>query len=97
MSDVIRIEFTLPYELLVEGKWHIAACKPLDVASQGHTSEEAIRNLEEALGLFLESCLERGTLPQVLGDDGSHSINSKRPAGVSPGLTITVPVVLSAA
>ena len=97
MSAVIRIEFTLPFELLTEGTWHIAACAPLDVASQGHTREEAIRNLEEALSLFLESCLERGTLQQVLGDAGLHPVDSKRAADASTGLTITVPVVLSAA
>jgi len=33
----------------------VALCAELDVASQGDTIEEARRNLQEAVGLFLES------------------------------------------
>ena len=37
-----------------EGKWFVAWCPELDVASQGHTVEEALSNLREALELHLE-------------------------------------------
>jgi len=37
-----------------EGKWYVSLCPELDVASQGKTIEEAIRNLQEAVELFLE-------------------------------------------
>ena len=37
-----------------EGKWFVALCPELDVASQGKTVEEARQNLTEAVGLFLE-------------------------------------------
>ena len=37
-----------------EGKWFVALCPELDVASQGKTVEGARRNLGEAVGLFLE-------------------------------------------
>ncbi len=53
-----------------EGKWYIASCLPLDVHSQGHDEGEALRNLAEAIKLFVESCYERGTLDQVLKDCG---------------------------
>ncbi len=36
-----------------EGDWFVALCPELDVASQGHTVEEARRNLVEAVELFL--------------------------------------------
>ncbi len=36
-----------------EGKWFVALCPELDVASQGKTIEAARRNLSEAVGLFL--------------------------------------------
>jgi hypothetical protein len=42
----------------------------LDVFSQGMTKEEAKRNLEDALKLFLISCHERGTLDSVLKECG---------------------------
>ena len=34
-----------------EGEWFVAQCLEEDVASQGETEEEALRNLEEALRL----------------------------------------------
>ena len=37
-----------------EGGWFVSWCPELDVASQGHTVEEAIANLREALELRLE-------------------------------------------
>jgi predicted RNase H-like HicB family nuclease len=38
-----------------EGKWFVALCPELDVASQGKTIEEARGNLAEAVELFLEA------------------------------------------
>jgi predicted RNase H-like HicB family nuclease len=38
----------------------------LDVHSQGHTREQAERNLQDARATFLLSCYERGTLDVVL-------------------------------
>lgn len=37
-----------------EGKWFIAQCLEVDVASQGRTKEEALANLREALELYFE-------------------------------------------
>ena len=36
-----------------EGKWFVALCPELDIASQGKTVEEARDNLKEALELYL--------------------------------------------
>ncbi|MEK6896691.1 MAG: type II toxin-antitoxin system HicB family antitoxin [Nanoarchaeota archaeon] len=33
---------------------YIALCQELDVVSQGHTVEEAIKNLKEAVELYIE-------------------------------------------
>ena len=38
-----------------EGKGYVSLCPELEVASQGGTVEEARRNLQEAVELFLES------------------------------------------
>jgi len=35
-----------------EGPWFVAQCLDIDVASQGHTEEEALTNLKEALELY---------------------------------------------
>jgi len=37
-----------------EDGWYIAQCLEVDVASQGETEEEALRNLKEALELYFE-------------------------------------------
>ena len=37
-----------------EGKWFVAQCLEIDIASQGSTEEEALANLKEALTLHLE-------------------------------------------
>ncbi len=50
-----------------EGDWYVAQCLEVDVASQGESESEALRNLMEALELHFESkvtssqsCLDRG-------------------------------------
>ncbi|MDR2800431.1 MAG: type II toxin-antitoxin system HicB family antitoxin [Desulfovibrio sp.] len=48
------------------GKYWIASCPELDLATQGETFERAESNLREAVTLFIESCLQRGTLEEVL-------------------------------
>ncbi|MEW5818176.1 MAG: type II toxin-antitoxin system HicB family antitoxin [Spirochaetota bacterium] len=37
-----------------EGDWYVSLCPELDIASQGSTIEEARKNLQEAVELFLE-------------------------------------------
>lgn len=38
-----------------EGEEFVSCCVELDIASQGATVEEAVQNLEEAVGLFFET------------------------------------------
>ena len=38
-----------------EGDWYVALCPETDIASQGHSDEEALSNLREALELFFET------------------------------------------
>ncbi len=44
-----------------EDNGYVALCPELDIASQGDTIESARANLQEALRLFLEIGLARGT------------------------------------
>src|SRR5258708_24104187 len=64
------MEFKLPAQVKKKGKWFISSCNLLDVHSQGHTREQAERNLQDALATFLLSCYERGTLEIVLREAG---------------------------
>ena len=57
-----------------EGKSWVGSCPDLDVRTQGETFERAQENLKEALYLFMESCLRRGTLEQVLKEAGLSKV-----------------------
>lgn len=46
-------------------KQYVALCPELDVVSQGHTVEESMRNLKEAVELYIE---EMG-VPEGIGDE----------------------------
>ena len=45
---------TLTAALYQEEDWYIAQCLEVDVASQGHTIDEARANLAEAVELYLQ-------------------------------------------
>ena len=49
------MNYTLSAIIEREGDWYVATCPEFDVASQGHTVEEAKQNLREAVQLFLET------------------------------------------
>jgi predicted RNase H-like HicB family nuclease len=66
----IAMEFKVPAWIRKKGKWFISSCPLLDVHSQGHTRNEAERNLVDALSSFLISCYERATLEEVLREAG---------------------------
>jgi predicted RNase H-like HicB family nuclease len=48
-----------------DGGWYVARCLEVEVASQGHSVEESLDNLREALELYREDA------PAL---DGGHSI-----------------------
>ncbi len=47
-------------------KQYVALCQEVDVVSQGHTVEEAISNLKEAVELYIE---EEGFPEEVTSND----------------------------
>jgi predicted RNase H-like HicB family nuclease len=49
-----RKEQTLTARIWREGRWFIAQCAEVDVASQGRTRGQALANLREALELYFE-------------------------------------------
>jgi predicted RNase H-like HicB family nuclease len=44
----------LPIILGKEGKWHVASCPVLDIASQGKTEKEARENIEKLIIEYLK-------------------------------------------
>jgi len=66
----IRFDLAVPAQVREDGDHFVSFCPALDVYSQGPSEEAALDNLAEALQLFVESCLARGTLDRVLKDCG---------------------------
>ena len=66
----------MPVEVVFRpsGKYWIGSCPSLNVSTQGETFERAQENLKEALALFIESCLSRGTLEEVLSRAGYSKV-----------------------
>jgi predicted RNase H-like HicB family nuclease len=88
----IVISFKLPALYRKQDNWYISKCPILDVYSQGKSKEKAKANLKEAVTLFIESCLERGVLPEVLTASGFKV--SHRKAVKTKGDTIDVAIPL---
>jgi len=44
----------IDFILWQEGKYYVAQCLNIEVSSFGETVDEAIKNLKEAVGLYLE-------------------------------------------
>ena len=64
----VQIDYTV--QIWREGNQFIAHAMPLDVASAGPTPAAARAALDEAVGLFLRTIAERGTLAEVLEEAG---------------------------
>ena len=64
----MKIDYTV--QIWREGAQYIAHAMPLDVMSAGASPEEARQALDEAVGLFLKTAADMGTLEQVLEEAG---------------------------
>lgn len=64
----MNIQFTT--RVFKEGRSFVAHALELDVASCGGTRDKAIRNLKEAVRLFLEEAERMNTLEQILAEAG---------------------------
>ncbi len=71
------------------GAW-VAGCPQIDVYSQGETKEAALRSLDEAVKLWAESCVERGTLAEAVKELGFTKKNPPT-APVSPEPPVRAP------
>ena len=71
------LSFKLPALIAKGERFYISTCPVLDVSSQGKTKKEALDNLKEALGLFLISCFERGTIDRVLKESNFEAMHLK--------------------
>lgn len=64
----MKIQFTT--RIFKEGRSYVAHALELDVSSCGGAKDKAIRNLEQAVRLFLEEAEKMGTLERILEEAG---------------------------
>lgn len=64
----MEIQFTS--QIFKEGRLYVAYAPELDVSSCGGTKDKALKNLKEAVRLFLEEAEKMGTLEQILEEAG---------------------------
>jgi predicted RNase H-like HicB family nuclease len=69
-SGNLHIEFGMPIILKKEGKTHIAYSPMLDLCSHGKTQQQAEKHFREAVELFFEEIILKGTADEVLRDLG---------------------------
>jgi predicted RNase H-like HicB family nuclease len=70
-----------------EGNQYSSWCPALDVASCGDTPDEAVKNLCDAIGCYLEALKEDGELGKVLQEKGIKVVRGDEP--VIPNSFIT--------
>ena len=71
----MEIQFTT--QIFKEGRIFVAHTRELDLSSCGGTRQKALRNLKEAVRLFLEEAEKMGTLQQILEEAGYLKRRSK--------------------
>ncbi|GEM_PF-1321899 len=76
-----------------EGKLYSSLCPELGVASQGKNAEDAVKNLKEAVDLYLESAAELGVLKEKLMDAGIDLGEDKSPIYFTSPFFTSIPSI----
>ena len=71
----MEIQFTT--RIFKEGRNYVAHALELDVSSCGGTKEKAVKNLKEAVKLFVGEAEKMGTLKQILEESGFSTSGPK--------------------
>lgn len=71
----MEIQFTT--RIFKEGRTYVAHALELDVSSCGSSKDKAVKNLKEAVRLFLEEADKLGTLEQILEEAGYSKRKTK--------------------
>lgn len=79
----------------LEGGFSVV-CTDLDVASQGETIKESLKNIKEAVELYLESAEELGIIDEVLEKLGLTKEDLKKRVSMPKIFKTEIPVKLAA-
>lgn len=79
-GNQILLDIKVPYDVKRDEVGFVSHCPEFDVYSQGKTEKSAIKNLKEAIELFIETCYEHGTLINVLRESGYEFSKKQTPS-----------------
>lgn len=80
-----RCDYLLPVSIIREGDSFVAYSPALDLSTVGETFEKAQKMFDEAVQIFFEETIEKGTLEEVLLELGWQKKDK----------TLTPPMVIS--
>jgi predicted RNase H-like HicB family nuclease len=84
-------------EIWKEGGMYTSYCPELDIASCGHTLEEAKKNLQEVISIQLEETAKMGTLDEFLDESGyvqeGNIVKTNKKIVCFEEISIPIPVV----
>ena len=85
MKNQINIDLKIPVSVYKENGAFVAYSHVLDLATSADTHEEVQEQFNEAVGILLESLIEKGTLEEVLQDLGwkKKGLNYRPPVLIS--------------
>ena len=89
----MEIQFTT--RIFKEGRSFVAHALELDVSSCGGTKEKALKNLKEAVRLFVEEAEKMGTLKQILEESGFSTTIPKISSKFISVQRVTLPLSLT--
>lgn len=75
MSKIVKMEVKVPVITFREGATFVAHTPALDLSTSGRDIGQVKKRFGEAVGLFFEELLEKGTLEDVLYELGWKKIN----------------------
>ena len=81
MASSITVTIEFPVLIKDKGEYFVASCESLDIHAEGSSRREAKRRIMDALDVFVSTCIEMGTLEEVMKESGYekivHDTNSK--------------------
>ena len=91
-KQAMEIQFTT--RVFKEGRTFVAHALELDVSSCGGSKDKALKNLKEAVRLFLEEAEDMGTLERILQEAGYSKTKQKltRPFISVQRMTLPLPL-----
>ena len=73
----VNANISMPITYFKEGKSFVAYAPGLDLSSSGKNLAQAEKNIQEAMELFFEEIISRGTLDEVLSNLGWEKTRQK--------------------